>query len=89
VEEQPATRSGRIELLRQRPEPDPLLLQDLNLSDQIPQGPADRRGGRVDDGGELVQQQLPDVAGQVTEAVPVGDDLVVRDDKEHLDAGAL
>jgi len=47
------------------------------------------RGLRVDPGGQVVQQQVVDVAREVADAVPIGDHLVVGDHDEDLDPGAL
>ena len=49
----------------------------------------DRGPVGVDPGGELVEQHLPDVAGQVAREVAVGDDLVVGDHEIGLDAERL
>ena len=45
--------------------------------------------GRVDADGQVVQHQLLDVPGQVVGDVPVGQDLVVGDEHEHLHAEVL
>lgn len=49
----------------------------------------DRRAGRIDPGGEVVQDKPVDGIGEVADAVAVGDHLVVGDHEEDLDAGPL